>query len=72
MHTTLMIVQIVLSISIIACILLQAQGTGLGAAWGGGGETFHTRRGIEKIVFITGIVCGILFTINSIALLMLS
>jgi preprotein translocase subunit SecG len=51
---------------------LQAQGSGLGAAWGGGGETYHTRRGIEKVVFAGSIVCLVLFTINSILLLVVS
>lgn len=72
MFTTLLIIQIVLSVCIVVCILLQAQGSGLGAAWGGGGETYHTRRGIEKVVFIGSIVGLAIFTINSIVLLMVS
>jgi len=48
---TLLITQIVLSVIITALILLQAQGTGLGSTWGGGGETYHTRRGLEKVLF---------------------
>jgi len=51
--------QIVVSIFLIAAILLQSQGSGLGATWGGGGETYHTRRGLEKILFyltISGVV----------------
>lgn len=72
MHIFLVIAQIILSVTLIACILLQAQGAGLGAAWGGGGETYHTRRGIEKVVFVGSIITGILFTINSIVLLVVS
>lgn len=72
MFTTLLIFQIILSGALTACILLQAQGSGLGAAWGGGGETYHTRRGIEKVVFIGSIVCLSLFVINSILLLVVS
>jgi preprotein translocase subunit SecG len=72
MFITLLIVQIVLSVFIVVCILLQAQGSGLGAAWGGGGETYHTRRGIEKVVFIGSIIGLALFTINSILLLVIS
>ncbi len=51
MKNTLLITQIVLSVIITALILLQAQGTGLGSTWGGGGETYHTRRGLEKVLF---------------------
>ncbi len=72
MFSTLLIAQIVLSIGIVVLILLQAQGSGLGAAWGGGGETYHTRRGVEKVIFTATIVLTALFTINSIALLLLS
>lgn len=72
MHTVLLVLQIIVSIILIVCILLQAQGAGLGAAWGGGGETFHTRRGIEKVVFTASIICGIIFVVNSIVLLVLS
>ena len=69
MKNGLMIAQIVLSVLIIGAVLLQAQGTGLGAAWGGGGETYHTKRGVEKVVFVFTIVAVVLFTLVSIAVL---
>lgn len=69
MTTALLILQIVVSIILIACILLQAQGTGFGTSWGGGGETYHTRRGLERVIFIITIVCCVIFTAASIALL---
>lgn len=65
----LSIAQICISILLVVSILLQAQGTGLGGAWAQGGETFHTRRGIEKVVFIATIVLASLFAINSVLLL---
>jgi protein translocase SecG subunit len=30
--------------------LIQGRGAGLGSAWGGGGEMFQTRRGMEKMI----------------------
>lgn len=51
MKNILLVGQIVLSVMITALILLQAQGTGLGSTWGGGGETYHTKRGVEKALF---------------------
>ncbi len=72
MFTALLIIQIILSVCLVVFILLQAQGSGLGAAWGGGGETYHTRRGIEKVVFTGSIIALALFTINSILLLVVS
>ncbi|MCA9369979.1 MAG: preprotein translocase subunit SecG [Pseudomonadales bacterium] len=69
MYTVLITFQIILAVVLIVSILLQAQGTGLGAAWSGGGETYHTRRGLEKVVFYLTIGSLVLFCINSIALL---
>ncbi|NCN82557.1 MAG: preprotein translocase subunit SecG [Candidatus Pacebacteria bacterium] len=53
--------QVVVSIFLIAAILLQAQDSGLGATWGGGGETYHTRRGLEKVLFYLTIAGVVLF-----------
>ncbi|MEX0895432.1 MAG: preprotein translocase subunit SecG [Patescibacteria group bacterium] len=69
MYTALLITQIILAVTVVSCILLQSQGSGLGAAMGGGGETFHTRRGLEKVIYYITIVGVILFAANSIALL---
>lgn len=71
MKNILLIAQIVLSVIIVVSVLLQAQGTGLGATWGGGGETFHTRRGVEKVVYYLTIVALALFILTSIAVVIL-
>lgn len=42
------IAQIVVSVTVIGAILLQNRGEGLGGLFGGGGEVFRTRRGIEN------------------------
>lgn len=55
------IAQLILAILLMGAILLQAQGTGLGAAFGGGGNTFRTKRGAEKKLFQLTIVLSILF-----------
>jgi len=68
MQNFMTIAQITLSVIIIAFVLLQAQGSGLGSNWAGGGETYHTRRGVEKIVFYMTIVAIALFLITSIIL----
>jgi preprotein translocase subunit SecG len=57
----LSIAQIVLAILLIAAIILQARGTGLGAAFGGGGNVFRTKRGAEKKLHQMTIVIAILF-----------
>lgn len=55
------IIQIILAVLLIAAIMLQARGTGLGAAFGGGGNVFRTKRGAEKKIFQLTIVLSILF-----------
>lgn len=70
MHTVFLIFQIILGVIVTGCILLQAQGSGLGSMWGGGGETYHTKRGVEKAVFYLTIICVTLFTLNSFALVL--
>jgi protein translocase SecG subunit len=65
MQTTLLIATIIVSIVITALILLQGRGAGLGSAWGGGGEGFQTRRGLEKITIrATAVLIGIFLLLS--------
>jgi len=43
--------QAIAAIILTVCILLQNQGGGLGSAWGGSGEFYRSKRGVEKIIF---------------------
>lgn len=67
MKTILLTIQIVLSLLLIATILLQATGTGLGSTWGGGGETYRSKRGVERILLYSTIVFVVLFLTLAIA-----
>lgn len=71
MKIALLIVQIILAVFITTAILLQAQGTGLGTTWGGGGETYHSRRGLEKVLFYATIIAATLFAAVSLAVVSL-
>lgn len=54
--------QIVLSIILVAAILLQQSGAGVGGAMGGSDDSIHyTRRGMEKILFYISIIAATLF-----------
>jgi len=65
--------QIIVSILLIVCILLQQRGTALGSAFGEGGEAFYgTRRGIQKAIFYLTIILGALFILLGIINLILS
>lgn len=61
MTTILTAVQIVLSILLVAAILLQQRGTGLSAAFGGEGNVYRTKRGLERGLFVGTIVIAALF-----------
>lgn len=54
--------QIVVSVIVIAFILLQNKGSGIGAVFGGGdGNVFHTKRGPEKWLFFGTIAAVVIF-----------
>jgi protein translocase SecG subunit len=53
--------QIVISLLLIASILLQQRGTALGSAFGGGGEFYGARRGLQKKLLWLTIILGALF-----------
>ena len=57
----LAITQIILAVLLTASILLQARGSGLGSAFGGEGNVYRTKRGVEKRLFQATIVFAILF-----------
>lgn len=63
------IVTMVISLLLIAGIVLQQRGAGLGGAFGGDNfaSTFYKRRGAEKFLFNATIVLAILFVLVAIA-----
>ncbi len=61
MQRILNIVQIVISCLLIITVLLQQRGSGLSGIFGGSGEGYHTKRGLEKTIFISTIVLIVLF-----------
>jgi protein translocase SecG subunit len=65
MKTFLLISTIITSIIIVVLILMQGRGGGLGSAWGGGGEMFQTRRGIEKVTMRITVVAIVIFFVLS-------
>ncbi|OGH12015.1 MAG: preprotein translocase subunit SecG [Candidatus Levybacteria bacterium RIFCSPHIGHO2_01_FULL_36_15] len=62
----LTIIQIVISLLLIVSIILQSRGSQVGMAFGGGGETYRSKRGIEKLLFYVTIVLAVLFASASI------
>ena len=67
MKNTLLIIQIIISILLIIVVLLQPKGEGLSQTFGGAGELYKTRRGMEKLLFKLTIVLIVIFIILSLA-----
>ena len=57
----LQIVQVIIVVLLIASVLLQQRGSGLGDAFGDSGVVYTSRRGVEKVLFYLTIVFGVSF-----------
>lgn len=65
------ILEIAVAAILIGVILLQTQGSGLSASFGGSGESFRSRRSVEKLLVYATIVLAIIFAALSILLLII-
>jgi len=65
-ETILLVGQMLVAIALMASILLQSRGAGLGATFGGDSSVYRSRRGIEKRLFQFTIILAVLFVIFSI------
>ncbi len=63
LQNILLYVQIAICLILVISVLLQNRAEGLGKMFGGGGEVFRTKRGLEKFLYY--------FTITLIVLLIL-
>ena len=63
MKNFLDIAMIITSVALVASIVLQSKGAGLGGLTGGGdtGGVFSVRRGLEKMLFRITIILSVLF-----------
>ena len=64
MTTFVLLAQILISIALMASILLQSRGAGLGATFGGDSSVYRSRRGIEKRLFQFTIVLAVVFSMT--------
>jgi preprotein translocase subunit SecG len=67
----LTLAEILVAVLLVGAIILQAKGTGLGSAWGGSGETYTSRRGVEKAVFRFTVILAFLFGALAVASIIL-
>lgn len=70
--TVLTVIEIVTSVLLIGAILLQAKGTGLDSSFGGEGEFYRSKRGIERTLLYATIALIVVFGATSVALLIVT
>lgn len=68
----LLIAQIVVSVLLAVSVLLQNRAEGLGQMFGGGGEIFRTKRGLEKFLYYFTIALIVVLVALSLLILKLS
>ncbi len=66
------IIQIIISVALIAILLVQANGTGLGGIFGGDTSIYRTRRGVEKTLYQATIGLAVAFFAVSILSVLLA
>lgn len=66
MKNIITIAQLIVSVLMIAAILMQQRGTALGGAFGGAGDVYRTRRGVEKLLFRFTLLLAVVFVVLSV------
>jgi preprotein translocase subunit SecG len=65
----LLVAQIIICVLLVISVILQNRAEGLGKMFGGGGEIFRTKRGLEKFLYYFTIVLIALLVVMSLILL---
>lgn len=66
MKATINLFQIIVAILLIVVIIIQQKGSGLGSTFGGDLSFYRTKRGAEKLLFLSTIVLALVFVLLSI------
>ncbi|MDP2709205.1 MAG: preprotein translocase subunit SecG [bacterium] len=66
----LQIAQIIIAVLLMLSILMQNRGAGLSGIFGGTGNIYRAKRGVEKKLFIMTIVLSVLFFAVSLAVVL--
>lgn len=70
----LSIIQLATALILIALVLVQERGGGMGETFGGSDSSgaFSQRRGLEKVIFVSTVTGLILFAVTSLLVLFVS
>ena len=63
MPTYLLVAQILVSISLVATVLFQLRGGGIGGIFGQADSVYRTRRGIESTLFKLTIILAVVLVV---------
>lgn len=66
MKELISIIQIILGVLLVLLVILQSKGSGLGSTFGGDFSFYSSKRGAEKMIFITTIIVAFLFLLTSV------
>lgn len=61
MNQAFNIFQIIIGTVVITSVILQSRGTDTGMVFGGSGESYRSKRGLEKFLFYVTIIGAVLF-----------
>ena len=61
MEVILFIALVLVSVGLIAAVLMQSRGSGLGATFGGDSSVYRSRRGVEARLYQFTIVLAVIF-----------
>jgi len=55
------VIQIIIAVLLTVVILMQSKGSGLGGIFGGEGNVYKSKRGLDKFLMIATIVLAVVF-----------
>lgn len=71
LDSILQIATVASAVLLVAAVLLQQRGASLGAGFGGSGELYTTRRGLDKNLYEATIVLAVIFVLSILTSLLL-
>jgi len=72
LHTSLIVAQLLVAIALIATILFQLHGGGLGGIFGQSDSVYRTRRGVERTLLKLTLVLSVIFVILAVLIVTLT
>jgi preprotein translocase subunit SecG len=64
----MLFIQIIASVVLILLVLIQSKASGLSSSVANSFGVYRSRRGVEQVVFGLTIAFGVIFTVNSLVL----